>query len=58
MPLFDLPLPELEQYVPERDEPEDFDAFWSQTLAETRLHPLDARFERWMRCCPASRRST
>lgn len=45
MPLFDLPLPELEQYVPERDEPEDFDAFWSQTLAETRLHPLDARFE-------------
>jgi cephalosporin-C deacetylase len=45
MPLFDLPLPELERYVPQRDEPADFDAFWLQTLAETRKHPLDARFE-------------
>jgi cephalosporin-C deacetylase len=28
MPLFDLPLPDLEQYLPDREEPEDFDSFW------------------------------
>jgi cephalosporin-C deacetylase len=41
----DLPLSELETYRPSRDEPEDFEAFWSRTLAEVREHPLDARFE-------------
>lgn len=43
--LFDLPLEELRVYHPPRPEPADFDAFWAQTLAEARQHPLDARFE-------------
>ena len=46
MPLFDFPLEQLRGYLPPRDEPADFDAFWKSTLAETRQHPLDARFER------------
>ncbi|RIH86510.1 Cephalosporin-C deacetylase [Calidithermus terrae] len=45
MPLFDYPLERLQAYLPERDEPAGFDAFWRQTLAEARQHPLDARFE-------------
>ncbi|MFV0425845.1 MAG: acetylxylan esterase [Beutenbergiaceae bacterium] len=40
MPLFDLPLPELEQYQPRVAEPEDFDSFWSSTLAQARTHDL------------------
>lgn len=40
MPRYDLPLPELEAYLPALDEPADFDAFWSATLAETRAHDL------------------
>ena len=43
--LFDLPLEQLREYRPARDEPADFEAFWSQTLAEARGHPLAARFE-------------
>ncbi len=43
--LFDLPLEQLRTYRPPRTEPADFDAFWQQTLAETRRHPLNARFE-------------
>jgi cephalosporin-C deacetylase len=43
--LIDLHLEELETYRPARDEPGDFDAFWQQTLAEARQHPLAARFE-------------
>jgi cephalosporin-C deacetylase len=42
---FDLPLEELEQYTPPRNEPADFDAFWQRTLAETRRFPLAASFE-------------
>lgn len=49
VPIFDLPLPELERYLPEIDEPADFDDFWSSTLAEARafdlgltLAPVDA----------------
>ncbi len=45
MPLFDLPLQQLEAYRPDRDEPADFDAFWQATLAQTRQYPLAARFE-------------
>lgn len=45
MPIFELPLAELEIYKPPRQEPPDFDSFWGQTLAETRTHPLDACFE-------------
>lgn len=44
MPLFDYPIEELRNYRPERDEQEDFDAFWERTLAEVRQHPLDATF--------------
>ena len=43
--LFDLPLSELLVYKPDRDEPEDFDSFWAETLADARSHPLDARFQ-------------
>ncbi|MFJ2814819.1 acetylxylan esterase [Streptomyces sp. NPDC091279] len=45
MALFDLPLDELRAYRSESVEPDDFDAFWSTTLQETRAHDLDARFE-------------
>jgi cephalosporin-C deacetylase len=45
MNLFDLPLEELQRYLPPRDEPADFDDFWQRSLAETRQHPLNARFE-------------
>jgi cephalosporin-C deacetylase len=44
MAFFDMPLAELERYLPPREEPADFDAFWQTTLAETRGHPLDAAF--------------
>lgn len=40
MALVDWPLPELEAYAPEREEPEDFDEFWARTLAEAREHPM------------------
>ena len=43
MPLFDLPLHELEHYLPERDEPADFREFWDATLADARRHSLDVR---------------
>jgi len=36
MAQFDLSLPELETYVPEIDEPADFDAFWAETVAQAR----------------------
>ncbi len=44
MVLFDKPLEELQVYKPAREEPPDFDAFWQQTIADTRQHPLTARF--------------
>ena len=44
MPFLDLPLHELQTYLPPRDEPADFDAFWAATLAEARAHPLDPCF--------------
>jgi cephalosporin-C deacetylase len=46
MSFFDLPLNELKTYLPAREEPADFDAFWQSTLDEARTHPLNARFER------------
>jgi cephalosporin-C deacetylase len=42
--LFDLPLAELRVYKPAREEPADFDAFWADTLAGARKHPLEPRF--------------
>lgn len=44
MPFFDMPLEQLEQYRPLTNEPADFDAFWAETLAEARRHPLDPVF--------------
>src|SRR5579863_8743641 len=44
MAYFDLPLDQLKTYLPARTESSDFDAFWKQTLAETRQHPLNATF--------------
>ena len=40
MALFDLHLPELERYLPELDEPADFDDFWASTLDEARTFDL------------------
>lgn len=45
MAFFDLPLEQLQAYRPERNEPSDFDAFWAETLTETRAYPLNAAFE-------------
>jgi cephalosporin-C deacetylase len=45
MPFFDMSLDELQAYRPKREEQSDFDAFWQETLAETRAHDLAARFE-------------
>ena len=45
MPFFDLPLDELRAYAPDLPEPDDLDAFWAATLAETRAHDLAATFE-------------
>ena len=44
MALFDKPLAELRTYVPEREEPADFDSFWATTLAESRKQPLNPEF--------------
>ncbi|MFB7798480.1 acetylxylan esterase [Isoptericola sp. NPDC056134] len=46
MAQFDLPVAELEAYVPEIDEPADFDAFWEQTLVESRAHDDAPTLER------------
>jgi len=45
MSLFDMPLDELRVYRPERDEPEDFEAFWDSTIRESRAAHWAARFE-------------
>lgn len=45
MPQFDLPLTELQQYKPDRQEPADFDMFWEATLSDARTYPLAAQFE-------------
>lgn len=38
MAQFDLPLDQLETYLPEREEPADFDDFWAETLRISRGH--------------------
>ncbi|KGN38017.1 acetylxylan esterase [Knoellia subterranea] len=43
MPLFDLPLRELEKYLPERREPADFRDFWGATLSEARSVDRDVQ---------------
>jgi cephalosporin-C deacetylase len=44
MALFDLSFEELQDYVPPRREPADFDSFWQETLTAVRQYPLDAHF--------------
>ena len=45
MPISDLSYEQLQTYLPTRLEPVDFDAFWKETLSQTRQHALEARFE-------------
>lgn len=45
MAFIDLPLAQLEQYVPESTEPADFDAFWHQTLTDARSFELGVKFD-------------
>lgn len=40
----DLPLAEMRTYLPDRDEPADFDAFWADSIAAVSHFPLNARF--------------
>jgi cephalosporin-C deacetylase len=42
---FDMPLEQLRTYLPEREEPQDFDTFWADTLAQARQHPIAVHFE-------------
>ena len=44
MPLIDWPLAQLREYRPDRLEPDDFDEFWSGTLAEASKYELDPVF--------------
>jgi len=44
VPFFDLPASDLPGYRSQATTPDDFDAFWDETLAEARKTPLDAVF--------------
>jgi len=44
VPFFDLPASDLPNYRSRTVLPDDFDAFWAETLAETQATPLDAVF--------------
>lgn len=44
MAFVDLSLAQLQEYLPERTEPDDFDRFWQDTLADARSHDLAATF--------------
>ncbi|GAA1057901.1 acetylxylan esterase [Agromyces luteolus] len=46
MPFFDLPAAELRGFRPEVAEPDDFDAFWAETLAESRAVAQPPRLTR------------
>lgn len=46
MALTDMTLAELEQYRPDVAEPADFDAFWADTLAESRTVVMDVKSEK------------
>jgi cephalosporin-C deacetylase len=45
MAFFDFPLEQLQTYLPERQEPADFNTFWQATLDEAHQFPLNASFE-------------
>ncbi|WP_456823489.1 acetylxylan esterase [Cellulomonas sp. P5_E12] len=40
MAQFDMPLAQLERYLPDVPEPADFDAFWTSTLVDARRHDV------------------
>jgi cephalosporin-C deacetylase len=42
---FDLPLPELQKYKPQRDEPGNFDDFWATTLKAAHEFEVHAEFK-------------
>jgi len=42
---YDLPIEQLRTYLPPRIEPDDFDAFWKETLEDSRNFPLEATFK-------------
>ena len=44
MAQFDMPLAELQRYMPDRDEPDDFDSFWRDTLSAAAAHELAPEF--------------
>ncbi|MFA6132870.1 MAG: acetylxylan esterase [Phycisphaerae bacterium] len=46
MPLFDLPLSQLESYKLPDYEPADFDDFWKVTMAEAARFPLEGQYEK------------
>ena len=45
MPAYDLPLDELQKYLPEREEPADFDSFWEDTLKDSQAYPINAMYK-------------
>lgn len=45
MAFFDFSIEELKVYRPVRNEPNDFDSFWQDTLQQVRQYPLEPRFE-------------
>jgi cephalosporin-C deacetylase len=52
MAFFDFPLNQLQSYLPDRDEPHDFDAFWSKTLTQARqfsLNPVFQPVDSWLK---------
>ncbi len=44
MPQYDYPVDEVRSYRPPLPAPPDLETFWQETLAEARVHPLDATF--------------
>ena len=42
---FDMPLDQLEKFLPPRNEPADFDSFWAETLAAARAFKLEPEFK-------------
>ena len=45
MPVFDMPLEELQSYRPQRTAEADLEAYWEQTLEESRRSPLNSAVE-------------
>ena len=58
MSAFDLPLDQLRAFRPPRSEPDDFDAFWADTLAGSRAAAAPPRFDRVDDAAPDRHAST